>query len=88
MDSQIFFNLSRSFLITAIWFLLIFLSYAPGRKFLRLLKIRELTKLEKTVFSISLGLGFFAFGFFLLGILGLFKIWWLLGWIFLLSLWS
>lgn len=88
ISSQITENLLRSILISGIWMILVFLTYAPGRRFIRILNIRELTRLEMMIFSLSLGLGFIAVGIFLLGIVGLFKPWLMITWIIILGVWS
>jgi hypothetical protein len=88
MISQITENLLRAILVSGVWITLIFLAHAPGRKFINLLTNKELTHLEKIIFSVSLGLGFIASGFILLGLTGLLKQLWMIIWILVLAVWS
>ena len=88
MNPQIFANILRSCAITGLWIILIFLAYAPGRKILRFLQVNDINRIERGLFSLSIGLGLISFGIFLLGLAGLFKPIFMFAWISILAIWS
>ncbi|MFC1923719.1 hypothetical protein ACFLY4_10580, partial [Chloroflexota bacterium] len=71
MNIQIFDNIIRSIAITGIWISLIVIAYSPGLKILKYLHIKDLSRLDKIIYSIPLGFGVIASGIFLLGVAGI-----------------
>ena len=74
MMSPIFANIFRTILMTLIWFVLLFIAYAMGRRIITWIRIEDQNQLDKVVFAIPMGLGVISFGFFLLGVVGLFQL--------------
>jgi len=81
-------NIFRSTIITCVWIILLFLAHSPGRKTLRLLKVENINQLERTILALSIGFGFIAVGFFLLGLIGFLQPIYMFFWIFALAIWS
>ena len=88
MSNQVIENILRSSVITGIWIILLFIAYAPGGKILRLLKVDQINRLERIILGLALGLGFIAFGIFILGLIGLFHPIYMIAWIVLFTFWS